>query len=193
MKRGKAFLFGSFGTLAVFAGFFVRHRPEVGDHLRSLDAVGLVLDLVALLVLLGLGGAWTLASSPKSMLQALTLGLGVPAMVFAADIPIGTQEGGSAGTPGSTASAPSTGGSRPDRWTPRLIFSPVSTVARVQREKAEAALATASTDLERIGRSAADLHANLRTSAASPATIGLADTVRLDAERARRSIAGRPR
>jgi len=77
---------GCGATLTIYAVYFLKHMDMVGGLLDTHSVGFLFAAALALLIVAGAAGAWTYFSEPTSMRQALSIGLGVPALLFAMDI-----------------------------------------------------------------------------------------------------------
>ncbi|MEM7249094.1 MAG: hypothetical protein AAF533_27485 [Acidobacteriota bacterium] len=89
----KTSLTGGFGTLVVFAGFYLRNASLVLGVLETVGSLGLTLFAVSLSVMVAAGAAWARFSEPRTPHAAFMAGLGLPALVFALGIPVPERAG----------------------------------------------------------------------------------------------------
>lgn len=146
-SKGQFFAAGCFGTVVVYAVFFLRHAEVVSSFVDDFGSTFVAAAVGALLVLVAAAGLWTLFNEPKALKTAFSLGLGAPAMFFAADLAPSAPAAGEA-TPAGRPPILAAGvllvggvGSGSVGEALRLVFAPMSAVAEqsVRQVNAEAA------------------------------------------------------
>ena len=143
-KRTKRLLLiGTFGTLLVFAVFYLRNTDVVVDYWKEYKVFPALGGLLCLAIVAVGGGVWTYLSNPRSLLNAFSISLAAPAIIFAANV--GSAERASASSPapsaavstaGAPAEIPSTTGRKRFSFT-RIVLAPLSSVALAERRLAE--------------------------------------------------------
>ncbi len=144
-KRTKRlFLIGTFGTLLVFAVFYLRNTDVVVDYWKEYKVFPALGGLLCLAIVAAGGGVWTYLSNPRSHLNAFSIGLAAPAVIFAANL--GGADPASTSSPApiaavSTADAPagipSTTSARKRFSFTRIVLAPLSSVALAERRLVE--------------------------------------------------------
>lgn len=82
--RRFTFLLGVAGTVLVFAGFYLRNPRPIHDHVEDFGWPGALVAGTCLLAISVGGGLWSMLNKPRTSMKALSLGLSLPAVVFAA-------------------------------------------------------------------------------------------------------------
>lgn len=144
-KRTKRwFLIGTFATLLVFAVFYLRNTDVVVDYWKEYKVFPALGGLLCLAIVAAGGGVWTYLSNPRSHINAFSIGLAAPAVIFAADLggadPASTPSpapSAAVSTAGTTPAIPSTTDEKKGFSFTRIVFAPLSSVALAERRLAE--------------------------------------------------------
>ena len=144
-KRTKQwFLIGTFATLLVFAVFYLRNTDVVVDYWKEHKVFPALGGLLCLAIVAVGGGVWTYLSNPRSHLNAFSIGLAAPAVIFAANLggadPASTPSpapSAAVSTAGTTPAIPSTTDEKKGFSFTRIVFAPLSSVALAERRLVE--------------------------------------------------------
>ncbi len=144
-KRTKQwFLIGTFATLLVFAVFYLRNTDVVADYWKEHKVFPALGGLLCLAIVAVGGGVWTYLSNPRSHLNAFSIGLAAPAVIFAANLggadPASTPSpdpSAAVSTAGTTPAIPSTTDEKKGFSFTRIVFAPLSSVALAERRLVE--------------------------------------------------------
>jgi hypothetical protein len=140
LDKRHLFFAGALGTVAVYCAFAVRNGDVVREQLSS-DPVHAGLATSMLLVLAGIAGFLVRISGPQSYKAAFVMGMGLPALIFAADIGP-TESPRPDATPPSVREPADSAGPLPQVTrqpshfdSVRMVLSPVSAVSRYRQEE----------------------------------------------------------
>lgn len=152
LKKKTSAMYGALGCAGVFAAYYLRHAKPVLDHIQAYGALGVVMGLVSLAVVAGIAAAWATSVAAQNLKQAVSAGLAVPAIIFAA----GIDGGAAAKEPpkalqGFTLLAADANGSATFLESLRLVLSPVATVARAETAAVEAKAARLRDEVAALG------------------------------------------
>ncbi len=138
------FLIGTFATLLVFAVFYLRNTDVVVDSWKEHKVFPALGGLLCLAIVAVGGGVWTYLSNPRSHLNAFSIGLAAPAVIFAANLggadPASTPSpapSAAVSTAGTTPVIPSTTDEKKGFSFTRIVFAPLSSVALAERRLVE--------------------------------------------------------
>lgn len=138
------FVIGTFGTLLVYAVFYLRNTGVVVDYWSDYGVLGVLGALVCLAIVAAGGGVWTYLSNPRSHLNAFSISLAAPAVIFAANLGGADPASTSPAAPSaavSTSGAPlgvvTTVGAVKIFPFARVVIAPLSSVALHERRLAE--------------------------------------------------------
>lgn len=162
MTKKTVAAYGALGCAGVFAAYYLRHAAPILEHIEKHGVIGFVMGALALAIVAGIAAAWATSVGATNLKQAISAGLAVPAIVFAAGIDGGGKPPPDTKTAGFSlvAAAGDDGGAFLDSL--RLFFAPVESRVRAERERsdrivleskiatqeARAALSTANGELE---------------------------------------------
>ena len=91
--RKRVFFVGSFGCFLIFTLFYLRHASAVLNHFDRHGLLGTGVALLSLAIVSAAGGAWALFHSPLTLKSAFSIGLGLPAILLAADFAVTAAQG----------------------------------------------------------------------------------------------------
>lgn len=77
---------GAFATFVVYSVFYLRNSDAVLAYCKDMGLLGTVGALMALTVLVTASGFWARINKPRTVKQAFCIGLGAPALIFAASL-----------------------------------------------------------------------------------------------------------
>lgn len=137
MTKRTVAAYGALGCAGVFAAYYLRHAAPILEHIEKHGVIGFVMGALALAIVAGIAAAWATSVGATNLKQAISAGLAVPAIVFAAGIDGGGKPPPETKSAGFLllAGAGDDGGAFLDSL--RLFFAPVESRVRAEREKAD--------------------------------------------------------
>lgn len=141
MTKKTVAAYGALGCAGVFAAYYLRHAAPILEHIEKHGVIGFVMGALALAIVAGIAAAWATSVGATNLKQAISAGLAVPAIVFAAGIDGGGKPPPETKSAGFSLLAGADGEGTAFLDSLRLFFAPVESRVRAEREKADAAIA----------------------------------------------------